>query len=569
MAHAGTLSHFVPRHGGAAATCALRRVSSRSFSPGNTVPGTTACLSARAAGAGHLTAARPLRESKGGRKARPDRRGLSVRAAAFDNLTNALNATWSKLKGEKQLTPENIKEPMRDIRRALLEADVSLPVVRRFIKNVEESAIGAGVVKGVEPGQQLVKVVNEELVKLMGGKMEGLVTPDSGPQIILMAGLQGVGKTTQCGKLANKIMKEKKNNKVLMVAGDVYRPAAIDQLVKVGSNVGADVFQLGTEVPPVEIAMRGVQKAIEEEYDAVIIDTAGRLNIDEAMMKELQDVKNAVNPSDVLLVVDAMTGQEAASLVKSFNDQVELTGAILTKTDGDSRGGAALTVREISGKPIKFVGTGEKMDNLEPFYPDRMAGRILGMGDVLTLVEKAEEAIAAEEAERIQEKMRSAKFDYNDFLKQFEMMNNMGPMGQVMKMLPGMSKISDRQMMAAEKKFSEYEAMINAMTEEERSDPDLIASTPSLRRRIAKDSGFPEDKVVEMISTFAALRMQMQTMSRMMAIKGGDMDMMSDEEMLNSTLQGMGPRPVAAGKVRRKKGKKGSRALAELSELRS
>jgi len=482
-------------------------------------------------------------------------------------LTEALNTAWGKLKGEKQLTPENMKEPMRDIRRALLEADVSLPVVRRFIKEVEQEAIGRGVVKGVEPGQQLVKVVHEQLVRLMGGEAEGLRIPDVGPQIVLMAGLQGVGKTTACAKLAAQLKKDGKE--VLMVATDVYRPAAIEQLVRLGGRVGADVFELGTSAAPVDIARRGIEKAVAEEYDVVIIDTAGRLNIDADMMSELREIRQAVSPSDVLLVVDAMTGQEAAALVKSFNEEVELTGAIVTKMDGDSRGGAALTIREVSGKPIKFVGTGEKMNALEQFYPDRMAGRILGMGDVLTLVERAEEAFKEEEAKKIQEKMMSAKFDYNDFLKQFEMVSKMGPMGQVMKMLPGMSKITDKQMMAAERRFSEYEAMIRVMTDEEREDPDLIASSPSRRRRIAKDSEMSENQVVEMISTFTQLRMQMQTMSRMMSIQGGNTEMMSDEEMLNATLQGMGPRPVAPGKVRRKKaGKKGSRALAELEGLK-
>lgn len=498
----------------------------------------------------------------------PQRGRLLVRAAGFDNLTNALNDAWGKLKGVKQLTAENMKEPMRDIRRALLEADVSLPVVRRFIKSVEGNAVGQGVVKGVEPGQQLVKVVRDELVQLMGGEMEELRIPDVGPQIILMAGLQGVGKTTQCGKLANLLKKD--NKQVLMVATDVYRPAAIDQLVKLGQRLEVEVFQLGTKVSPVEIAKQGVKKGIEEEFDVIIIDTAGRLNIDAKMMTELKDIKAAVNPSDVLLVVDAMTGQEAASLVKSFNDEVELTGALLTKTDGDSRGGAALTVREVSGKPIKFIGTGEKMDALEPFYPERMAGRILGMGDVLTLVEKAEAAIKEEDAERMKNKMMANKFDYDDFLEQFKMITNMGPMGQVMKMMPGMSKVTDKQMMAAEKKFSEYERMINVMEEEERGNPDLIAKSPSRRRRIAQESELSEDSVLEMISTFASLRMQMQTMTRMMAIQGGQLDgQMSDDEMLNATLQGMGPRPVAPGKVRRKKAKKGSRAASELAELRS
>eukprot|EP00775_Hariotina_reticulata_P010887 gene10887-11041_t len=356
------------------------------------------------------------------RQQQQDRGSLVVPSAMFDTLSASLSSAFKSLSADAKLTAENMKSPLRDVRRALLEADVSLPVVRRFIKKVEERALGEEVLAGVTPQTQFVKIVNDELVELMGSAGSKDLNPGQ-PQVILMAGLQasggsdasgasgastelgagrsdiccnavlhqGVGKTTACGKLALYLKKRRKS--VLLVATDVYRPAAIDQLVKLGSKIDVPVFELGTGVDPVEIARQGVAKAKAEGIDAVIVDTAGRLQIDNNLMAELANIKTAVRPSDTLLVVDAMTGQEAAALVKTFNDQVDISGAILTKMDGDSRGGAALSVREVSGKPVKFVGTGEKMDALEPFYPERMAQRILGMGDVLTLYEKAQEAI--------------------------------------------------------------------------------------------------------------------------------------------------------------------------------
>ena len=385
---------------------------------------------------------------------------------------------------------ENMKEPLKEVRRALLEADVSLPVVRGFVKRVEEEALGMEVVSGVSPEQQLIKAVYDQLKALMGGEARGLERPRSegDPQVVLMAGLQGTGKTTATGKLA-KYLKEKKNQKVLLVATDVYRPAAIDQLVTVGKAVDVPVFEMGTSTPVTEIASQGLAKAKAEGYDVVIVDTAGRLNIDESMMQELKDLKATVNPSDVLLVVDAMTGQEAAGLVKSFDEAAGITGAILTKTDGDTRGGAALSVNEVSGKPIKFIGTGEKMQDLEAFMPDRMANRILGFGDVISLVEKAEEVIKEEEAIAMTKKMMAAKFDFNDFLQQYKTVTSMGSLGQIAKMIPGMSGITDKQLAAVEKQYKAYEAMINSMTAEERKTPDLLAKQPARRRRIARGVG--------------------------------------------------------------------------------
>lgn len=500
----------------------------------------------------------PLRSHNNYRISAPLRRSrattpLIVRAAAFDNLSRGLEKAWDMVRKDGKLTSENIKEPLREIRRALLEADVSLPVVRRFVAKVEQEALGAKVTKGVSPDQQLVKVVYDQLRELMGGSAATLAIPSGGdPQVILMAGLQGTGKTTAAGKLA--LFLKKKGQKVLLVATDIYRPAAIDQLVTLGRKIDVPVFELGTGVAPPVIATQALEKAKSEGFDAVIVDTAGRLQIDENMMQELQDVKTAVKPTDVLLVVDAMTGQEAAALVRSFDDVASITGAVLTKLDGDSRGGAALSVKEVSGKPIKFVGTGEKMEALEPFYPDRMASRILGMGDVVTLVEKAEEAIKAEDAEAAIARMMTAKFDFNDFLQQYKLVNGMGSMTEVMKMIPGMNKISEKQLAAVEKKYKRYESMIGSMTKKEREFPELLAKSQSRRRRIARGSGYKAEDVTELVAVFTGMRVQLQTMSRMMALGGGGMPgQMSDEDMMEAVLGGTGPRKVTAGMVRRKK----------------
>ncbi|KAL4430056.1 hypothetical protein ABPG77_004426, partial [Micractinium sp. CCAP 211/92] len=468
----------------------------------------------------------------------------------FDGLSRSLEKAWDSVRKDGKLTAENIKGPLRDIRRALLEADVSLPVVRRFVAKVEAEALGERVVKGVSPDQKLVKVVYEELKSLMGGEQAELVQPKYGPSVILMAGLQGTGKTTAAGKLA--LYMKKRGMKVLLVATDVYRPAAIDQLVTLGKKIDVPVFELGNQVAPPEIARQGLEKAKKEEYDAVIVDTAGRLQIDEKLMEELREVDQAgVNPTDTLLVVDAMTGQEAAGLVKSFNDAVDITGAVLTKMDGDSRGGAALSIKEVSGRPIKFVGTGEKMEALEPFYPDRMASRILGMGDVVTLVEKAEEAVNADEAAELAKRMMTAKFDFNDFLKQYKMVSGMGNLSSLVKMLPGMNQIQDKQIQEVERRYAIFESMINSMTKKEREQPELLAKSPSRRRRVAQGSGRSEEQVSELVAMFASMRAQMQTMSRMMALSGGaqglaGMPQMSDEEMMEAVMGSTGPRKVAA-----------------------
>ncbi|XP_052172427.1 signal recognition particle 54 kDa protein, chloroplastic [Diospyros lotus] len=461
---------------------------------------------------------------------RRDMRGI-IRAEMFGQLTSGLEAAWNKLKGEEVLTKENIVEPMRDIRRALLEADVSLPVVRRFVQSVSEQAVGVGLIRGVKPDQQLVKIVHDELVKLMGGEVSELVFAKSGPTVILLAGLQGVGKTTVCAKLAFYLKKQGKT--CMLIAGDVYRPAAIDQLVILGEQVDVPVYTAGTGVKPAEIARQGLEEAKRKNIDVVIVDTAGRLQIDKSMMDELKEVKRALNPTEVLLVVDAMTGQEAAALVTTFNLEIGITGAILTKLDGDSRGGAALSVKEVSGKPIKLVGRGERMEDLEPFYPDRMAGRILGMGDVLSFVEKAQEVMRQEDAEELQKKIMSAKFDFNDFLKQTRAVARMGSMSRVIGMIPGMSKITPAQIREAEKSLKIMEAMIEAMTPEEREKPELLAESPARRKQIAKDSGKTEQQVSQLVAQLFQMRVRMKNLMGVM--EGGSIPALSNlEEALKS-----------------------------------
>ncbi|XP_011004099.1 PREDICTED: signal recognition particle 54 kDa protein, chloroplastic-like isoform X2 [Populus euphratica] len=459
--------------------------------------------------------------------------GGVVKAEMFGQLTSGLESAWNKLKGEEVLTKENIVEPMRDIRRALLEADVSLPVVRRFVQSVSDQAVGVGLIRGVKPDQQLVKIVHDELVKLMGGEVSELVFAKSGPTVILLAGLQGVGKTTVCAKLANYLKKQGKS--CMLIAGDVYRPAAIDQLVILGEQVGVPVYTEGTDVKPSEIARKGLSEAKRKNIDVVIVDTAGRLQIDKGMMDELKDVKMILNPTEVLLVVDAMTGQEAAALVTTFNLEIGITGAILSKLDGDSRGGAALSVKEVSGKPIKLVGRGERMEDLEPFYPDRMAGRILGMGDVLSFVEKAQEVMRQEDAEELQKKIMSANFDFNDFLKQTRAVAKMGSMTRVIGMIPGMAKVTPAQVREAEKNLNIMEAMIEVMTPEEREKPELLAESPQRRKRIAQASGKTEQQVSQLVAQLFQMRVRMKNLMGVM--EGGSIPSLSNLEDALKTEQ--------------------------------
>ncbi len=430
----------------------------------------------------------------------------------FDALAERLEGAWKKLRGQDRISQSNIQEALREVRRALLEADVNLQVVTDFISEVETKAQGAEVIAGVRPDQQFIKIVYDELVAVMGEINAPLAKDDTAPTVILMAGLQGTGKTTAAAKLALYLRKEKQST--LLVATDVYRPAAIDQLITLGQQIEVPVFEMGADADPVEIARQGIERAKAEGVDTVIIDTAGRLQIDRDMMAELARIKEVVKPQETLLVVDAMTGQEAANLTRTFHEQIGITGAILTKLDGDTRGGAALSVRRISGQPIKFIGTGEKVDALQPFYPDRMASRILGMGDVLTLVEKAQEEIDLADAEKMQEKILTAKFDFMDFLKQMRLMKNMGSFGGLLKMLPGMPKISDKQLQEAEGRLKQTEAMINSMTHEERRNPELLAASPSRRQRIARGSGYKESDVAKLVSEFQKMRTLMQQMGQ-------------------------------------------------------
>ncbi|MEC4893571.1 MAG: signal recognition particle protein [Oscillatoria sp. PMC 1051.18] len=479
----------------------------------------------------------------------------------FDALSERLEDAWKKLRGQDKISQSNIQDALKEVRRALLSADVNLQVVKDFISDVEAKAQGAEVISGVSPAQQFIKIVYDELVEVMGESNVPLAKADKPPTVVLMAGLQGTGKTTATAKLSLHLRKQ--NRSCLMVATDVYRPAAIDQLVTLGQQINVPVFELGTDVNPVEIARQGVEKAKEMGVDTVIIDTAGRLQIDQDMMGELAQIKETVQPDETLLVVDAMTGQEAANLTLTFHDQIGITGAILTKLDGDTRGGAALSVRGVSGKPIKFVGVGEKVEALQPFYPDRMASRILNMGDVLTLVEKAQEEIDLADVEEMQSKIVEARFDFNDFLKQMRLLKNMGSLGGILKLIPGMGKLSSGDLEKGEVQLKRTEAMINSMTKEERGNPELLAKSPSRRRRIAEGSGFNENDVTKLVSDFTRMRSMMQQMGQggMPAMPGmGGMNPMAGM----NPMGGMGAQPGFRGysggskkKKTKKKKKKG------------
>ena len=477
----------------------------------------------------------------------------------FDALADRLDDAWKKLRGQNKISKNNIQDTLKEVRRALLAADVNLQVVKAFIADVEEKALGEGVISGVNPGQQFIKIVHDELVKVMGESNVPLAQADKPPTVILMAGLQGTGKTTATAKLALYLRKQERS--CLMVGTDVYRPAAIDQLLTLGNQIDVPVFEMGTDADPVEIAQQGVAKAKELGVDTVIVDTAGRLQIDNDMMGELSRIKDAIEPDDTLLVVDAMTGQEAANLTYTFHEQIGITGAILTKLDGDSRGGAALSVRQVSGQPIKFVGVGEKVEALEPFYPDRLASRILNMGDILTLVEKAQEEIDLADVEKMQSKIMEAKFDFNDFVKQMRLLKNMGSLGGVLKLIPGMGKISGADLAKGETQLQRTESMINSMTKDEKADPDLLAQSPSRRRRVAKGSGFEEKDVSKLVKDFSKMRSMMQNMGRGMpgmGMPGMGMGMPGmDGGMPGMGMPGMGGYPDQGRRKKKKKKKKG------------
>ncbi|HHX68165.1 MAG: signal recognition particle protein [Miniphocaeibacter sp.] len=429
----------------------------------------------------------------------------------FENLSDKLQNALSKLTGKGKLTEKDIDVAMREVKLALLEADVNFKVVKDFIKTVKERALGAEVMESLTPGQQVIKIVNEELTKLMGESEAKINFSSSPPTVILLCGLQGAGKTTHGGKLALHLKKQGK--RPMLVAGDIYRPAAIKQLQVVGEKVDVPVFSLGDKISPVEIARQAVEEAKKNSNDVVILDTAGRLHIDEELMQELKDIKSTVNPDEILLVVDAMTGQDAVNVAKSFNDELDVTGIILTKLDGDARGGAALSIRNVAEKPIKFIGVGEKLDELEPFHPDRMASRILGMGDVLSLIERAQTAIDEKKAKELEEKIRSQKYSFNDFLEQLDQIRSMGPLDELLGMIPGVNSKALKGLNFGDKEIKRIEAMIQSMTNYERENPEIIDS--SRRKRIAKGSGTTVSELNKLLKQFKETRKMMKQMGNM------------------------------------------------------
>lgn len=444
---------------------------------------------------------------------------------AFESLTERLQGVFKNIRGKKKLSEKEVQEVTKEIRLALLEADVALPVVKTFIKRVRERAVGHEIIDTLDPTQQIVKIVNEELTEILGSETAELEKSPKIPTIIMMVGLQGAGKTTFAGKLANKLIKEEKA-RPLMIAADIYRPAAIDQLKTLGQQINVPVFDMGTEQPAVEIVRQGLEKARENRNDYVIIDTAGRLQIDEKLMQELRDVKALAQPNEILLVIDSMIGQEAANVADEFNKQLDITGVVLTKIDGDTRGGAALSVREITGKPIKFTGTGEKITDIETFHPDRMSSRILGMGDLLTLIEKASAEYDEQKSMELAEKMRENTFDFNDFIEQLDQVQNMGPMEDLLKMIPGMANNPAlKNVKVDERDIARKRAIVSSMTPEERENPDLL--NPSRRRRIAAGSGNSFVEVNKFIKDFNQAKQMMQ------GVMSGDMDKMMKQMGIN------------------------------------
>lgn len=432
---------------------------------------------------------------------------------AFEGLADRLQSTMQKIRGKGKVSEADVKEMMREVRLALLEADVNFKVVKQFVKKVSERAVGQEVLKSLTPGQQVIKVVKEELTELMGGEQSKIAVASRPPTVIMMVGLQGAGKTTTTGKLAN-LLRKKFNRNPLLVAGDIYRPAAIKQLETLGRQLSMPVFSLGDQVSPVEITKQAIAKAKEEHHDYVLIDTAGRLHVDEALMDELKEMKEIANPDEIFLVVDAMTGQDAVNVAQSFNEQLGLTGVVLTKLDGDTRGGAALSIRTVTNTPIKFVGLGEKMDALEAFHPERMASRILGMGDVLTLIEKAQANVDEEKAKELEKKMRTASFTLDDFLEQLGQVRQMGPLEDLLKMMPGMNKMKGlKNLKIDEKQLAHVEAIIQSMTKEEKTHPEVINS--SRRRRIAKGSGTSVPEVNRLLKQFEDMKKMMKQMTGM------------------------------------------------------
>lgn len=456
----------------------------------------------------------------------------------FESLSEKIQMSLRRITGRGRLNENDIDEMMKEVRLSLLEADVNYKVVKSFIADVKEKAMGEKILKSLSPGDQVVKVVHDELKKLMGDEAVPVSYRTSGgPSVFMLVGLQGAGKTTHCGKLANLLRKQDKK-RPLLIAGDIYRPAAINQLVTVGKQLGIEVFQKGTDVPVTDIITEGLAYAKKMNYDLVIIDTAGRLHIDDKLMQELDDVCKIAKPDEVLLTIDSMMGQDAINVITTFNEKLKLTGCILTKLDGDTRGGAALSIRYLTNVPIKYIGVGEKLDQIELFHPDRMAGRILGMGDVVSLIEKAEQSIDEEDAMKMVEKIQKGIFNYNDFLKQLKWIKKIGSLKSILGMIPGLgSKLKDVEI--DDKQFAYIEAIIGSMTPEERKKPELVAKSVSRRERITKGSGRSYQEVNALTKRFDDMKKQMQAMAGM-----------SEEDMQKSikTGQGMPKQKVKKGK---------------------
>lgn len=434
---------------------------------------------------------------------------------AFDSLSDKLQNVFKKLRGKGALTEADVKAALKEVKMALLEADVNFKVVKQFVNSVQERAVGQDVMSSLTPGQMVIKIVNEEMVTLMGSETTEIsLKPSNEITIIMMCGLQGAGKTTTTAKLAGKF--KQKGRKPLLVACDVYRPAAIEQLKVNGEKQGVEVFSMGTGHNPVDIAKAAIEHANKNGLNTVILDTAGRLHVDEDMMNELVNIKNNVDVNQTILVVDSMTGQDAVNVAQTFNDKLDIDGVILTKLDGDTRGGAALSIKAVTGKPILYVGMGEKLSDLEQFYPDRMASRILGMGDVLTLIEKAQTQIDEDKAKELEKKLRKAEFDFNDFLEQIQQMKKMGGISSMLSMLPGASQLKDVQI--DDDAFKPFEAIIHSMTMQERTNPSIL--NPSRKNRIAKGAGVDISEVNRIVKQFEQSKKMMKQMSGMMSGKG-------------------------------------------------
>ena len=455
---------------------------------------------------------------------------------AFDSLSDRLNKALRNVAGKGTLTDNNMEDMLKEVRLALLEADVNYRIVKEFLDEIRTKSRGEEVLQSVEPGQQLVKIVHDQIIELLGTEEAGLNFVEDGITKIMLVGLQGTGKTTSVAKIA-RICKEKFNKKVLLIAADVIRPAAIDQLQTLGKEIDTEVFTLGTETPAVETVRQGMEYAEKNGFDTVFIDTAGRLHIDEALMNELKDINELVHPNDILLTVDAMTGQDIVNVAQAFKDALPLTGLVVTKFDGDSRGGGVLSVKKITGVPIKFVGEGEKIEDMDIFHPDRMADRILGMGDVVTLVEKAQEKLDLEEANKMAERMLAGQFTMDDMLKQFEQIQKLGPLGGIMKMIPGMNQYAG---MLDEAKASDsmrhMKAIIQSMTLEERAQPEKMRGT--MKKRVARGSGRSVDEVNKLINQFGKMKKLMDSMGNMQ--RNGSLNQENLEKMMGNAQKRAG-----------------------------